>query len=165
MVVYIHCTHYDAGYIKISTATKYMSRMKKQKNTSLLSRVMRARSTIVVEIVVLVIIGVALAKEVVHKHRIERDIAELQAKADSLQNKNSNLQTLITYFESDTFTEEQARLQLGMQRPGESVVTVLGVETDQPSTAGVEALAMHNVNASSMENNPQRWWNHFFSHQ
>ncbi len=126
---------------------------------------MTARSTIIAEIAVLVIIGVALAKEVVHKYQIEHDIAQLQAQAETLQNKNGELQSLITYFESDNYAEEQARLQLGMQRPGESVVTVLGAETDEPSAGGGAALAVNDSTSAASASNPQRWWDHFFNHQ
>lgn len=133
---------------------------KKQEHTSLLSHFLHSRALIIGEIIVLVVLASAVGKEIVRKYQIQHEIAALQTEAQSLENTNQELQQLITYFESDAYAEEQARLKLGLQKPGESVVTVLGAETDVPNTAVATADAASAAGQS--HSNPTRWWSYFF---
>ncbi len=140
-----------------------INKMKKQSEQSAFSKLLHARYVVAVEIIVIVILAVAIGKEMLHKYQVQHEIDQLQAQADELHNSNTELQSLIAYFESDAYAEEQARLQLNMQKPGESVVTVLGADTDTPSGAGGDALAYGGGSQTGdQRTNPQRWWDHFF---
>lgn len=134
--------------------------MKNQKEQSFFSRLMKSRLMIIGEVVVLLLISFALGQEVIRKYQIEGEISDLQAQTEQLEQNNVELQSLISYFESDSYKEEQARLKLGLQRSGEKVVTVLGVETDiraeQLQNSANDAL----VDART---NPIRWWDYFFN--
>ncbi|MBI5037969.1 MAG: septum formation initiator family protein [Candidatus Kerfeldbacteria bacterium] len=136
------------------------SSRKKQEYTSLLSRLIHSRALIIGEIIVLVVLASAVGKEIIRKYQIQHEIAALQEQAESLASTNQQLQQLITYFESDAYAEEQARLKLGLQKPGESVVTVLGAETD---VASVTMAPESNTTTDGVEqSNPRRWLNYFF---
>ncbi len=139
-----------------------MTESVRQKQKSFFSRLIQSRALIIAEVVVLIILGVAVGKEVLRKYQIEREIASLESQVDDLENANIQLNSLISYFQSPEYTESQARQKLGMQKQGESVVTVLGVETQAGENESAAASPVQSDRAASVSN-PQRWWNYFFS--
>jgi cell division protein FtsL len=74
----------------------------------------------------LLLILVPLSKNYSRKRLIEREIAEISQEIAEFENKNKDLQEMISYLQSDQSLEEQARLNMGMRRPGESVAVVQG---------------------------------------
>ncbi len=129
-------------------------------NKSPIKKLLQSKLVIVFEVTVLVALSVALGKEVIRKYQVEAEIEELQQEISSLEERNVELDQLITYLDSRDYEEEQARLQLGLQRPGESVVAVLGasVERDENSVSGSVLEYQPEQDATS---NPQRWWDFF----
>ncbi len=132
-----------------------------KENTPFLKRLFRSKLLIVAEIIVLVFFSSALAKEIIRKYQIQGEVEQLQKELIDLEQKNIELSSLIQYFDSETYKEEQARMQLGLQKPGEKVVTVLGESTDNDAELVVsqEKIALSNEKNIS---NPQLWWNYFF---
>src|SRR3990170_3032026 len=93
-------------------------------------------------LVVIVGLGVALTRDVVRKARIRQEITALEQQIGSLERRNEELAGLIDYFESDTFTEREARAKLNVQRPGEKVIEVQqpsGEPTTQVATQPLES--------------------------
>ncbi len=133
-------------------------KMPKQKQP-LFRRLFHSKLAIVTELVILVLLGSALVKEILHKYQIENEINDLQAQIESLESRNGDLHTLLAYLNSDAYTEEQARLKLGLQKPGESVVAVLGASTDTESEAAITQTTKNNEQDTIP--NPKRWWNYF----
>jgi len=124
-------------------------------------RLFRSKLLIVLEIVVLVVFSSALAKEIIRQHQIEGEIEKLQEELSQLEQNNIELSNLIEYFDSSAFKEEQARLKLGLQKPGESVIAVLGESIEAGQEEG-ESVALARGGEDDSLSNPQRWWNHFF---
>ena len=124
----------------------------------LIKRFFRSKAVIVFEVLILVVISSALAKEVVRRYQIQGEIRELQAEAEQLEQKKVELEDFIAYFSGDDYKEEQARLKLGLQKPGESVITVLGESTD--ISQGVEEVGVIGQEEENISN-PQQWWNYF----
>lgn len=133
--------------------------------TPFIKRLLRSKVLIVAEVLVLVFFTTALVKEIVRKYSVEKEISQLQQELTELEQQNIELSSLVEYFDSDTFKEEQARLKLGLQKPGESVVAVLGdsVDLDEFNSGSTNKLALNNSNENI--SNPQRWWRYFFSTQ
>lgn len=137
-----------------------MLRSNLQQSRTLFQRFFSSKISIIIEVIVLVIVTAAVVKEVVRKYQIQSDIHTLEQQAQALEQRNIELQGLITYLGSDTYKEEEARLKLGLQKPGESVVTVLGTSTDERpsvSSAGPEQ------STETRTTNPRRWWSYFLS--
>jgi cell division protein FtsL len=80
----------------------------------------------IIALIFLLLILVPLAKNYSRKSLIEREIAEISQEISEFENKNKDLQEMISYLQSDQSLEEQARLNMGMRRPGESVAVVQG---------------------------------------
>ena len=129
-------------------------------NKSTLKHLLQSKLVIVFEVTILIALSFALGKEVIRKYQVEAEIDDLQHEISSLEERNVELNQLITYLDSGDYKEEQARLQLGLQRPGESVVAVLGasVERDESAVSGSVLEYQQEQNTSS---NPQRWWDYF----
>ena len=135
---------------------------KDSKKQSTLNRLLRSKLVIILELVILVGLSIALGKEVLHKYQVQGEIRELETKISELEHRNVEIGSLINYLESDEYKEEQARLKLGLQKPGESVITVLGASTES-ETISTESLAYNIYVSDDTKTNPQRWWDYFFS--
>ncbi len=138
--------------------------MKKQE-IPFFKRLLKSKLLIVVEILVLVFFSTALVKEIVRKHSVEKEVEELQQELTELEQQNIKLSSLVEYFDSDTFKEEQARLKLGLQKPGESVVAVLGDSIDLNVVNDNNSNLLAFNSDGEKISNPQRWWNYFFTTQ
>ncbi len=110
-------------------------------------------------LVVIVGLGIALTRDVIRKARIRKEITALEQQIGGLERRNEELAGLIDYFESDTFTEREARAKLNVQRPGEKVI-----EVQQPSGEPTTQIAIAEV-VTEPQTNPERWWTFFFAEQ
>jgi len=91
----------------------------------------------------------------------ERQIAINEVQAQ----RNAALKGETEYRESDVYAEQAAREQLGMARPGETVLlpTVVLPPTPTPAPApSPTAPAVEQLFADSEEPNYQRWWQALF---
>ncbi|MFA6098362.1 MAG: septum formation initiator family protein [Patescibacteria group bacterium] len=129
-------------------------------NRPFLKRLFQSKLAIFSEIAILVLLSSALAKEIIHQYQIKSDIKKLQNQIGDLEENNLEMNNLITYFNSESYKEEQARLKLDMQKPGESVIKVLG-DSVNTTSSNIEDEPSSNIEIDS-NNNPQRWWNYFF---
>ncbi|MCH7492578.1 septum formation initiator family protein [Patescibacteria group bacterium] len=135
--------------------------MDSKHKTSFGHRLFRSKLVIIFEVLILVVLASALGKEMIRKYQIESEINELQNEVSRLEDNNIELNSLITYFQSDSYKEEQARLKLGLQREGESVITVLGVAAGEDSDSSQDS-ATNNLANDNIVFNPQQWWDYFF---
>lgn len=100
---------------------------------------------------VLVFLTIVFVREFSRQYVLQKHIEELQAQLATVEGKNQELGQLLQYLETDSFAEEEARLKLGLKKPGESVV-VIDESTALPSPA------RHADQLSP----PGRWWCYFF---
>jgi len=109
-----------------------------------------------VGLVILAGLGVVLSREILRRAQIGSEIANLEQDIGQLESRNDDLEGLISYFQSDTFLELEAREKLNVQRPGEKVI-----EVHQPDvSSSLVGLAPHPVFVP--KNNPERWWVYLF---
>lgn len=104
--------------------------------------------------ILLVVVGYSIAKSLIRRAEIQKEVNNLQREIQDLENKNEQLVKLIDYLATDEFKEREARLQLGLQKPGENVVVV------------PELVSQESDNLSAAENsnlsNAQSWFKYFF---
>jgi cell division protein FtsB len=135
--------------------------------TSFVQRLIRWRFLIVVNVLVIVLLAMSLGREVVRSRSIGSEIAGLQGQAQELATRNIELGELKTAMQTESFIEREARLKLGMKKPGESVVVIQdetdgGDEghTDDPSDP--LGYVIGDKQESLAVANPTRWWYYFF---
>lgn len=112
------------------------------------------RWVVVVGLVVLVGLGVALAREVVRRQQVRTDIEGIESEIGNLERRNEELEGLIGYFQSDAFRDLEARKELNVQAPGEKVI-----EVQQPASV---AHAVPAPSSQDTRSNLGRWWDYLF---
>jgi len=134
-------------------------------------RLIEFRLLFVVNAVILVAIGFSFGREWVRNREIQGEIAGLQEQAAALQARNLQIADLNTAFRTESFIEREARLKLGLKKPGETVVVIQdgGAESAAASDADAEAIAkaadprtLLAIDSSEPEvANPVKWWHYF----
>ena len=129
-------------------------------------RFLRFRYLFAINLVILLFLFVSLGRELVRSLQIQKDIAVLQAKADTLMADNLEIAKLNTVLQTESFLEREARLKLGLKKPGEQVVVV---ETDPQKQTGellpgpLETL-IGGAQPLQTASNPAKWWYYFFNY-
>ncbi|PKM88920.1 hypothetical protein CVU83_00935 [Candidatus Falkowbacteria bacterium HGW-Falkowbacteria-2] len=106
----------------------------------------------IIALIFLLLILVPLAKSYSRKRLIEKEIEGIQQEIASFEAKNSDLKEMIDYLQSDQSLEEQARLNMGLKRPGETVAVIAD------SVVGVQVAETKEVVNPP---NWQKWWRYF----
>ncbi|MCR4313666.1 MAG: septum formation initiator family protein [Candidatus Uhrbacteria bacterium] len=130
-------------------------------------RLIRWRLLLVVNFLVIGFLGVSLSREVVRTRTISAEIAQLQAQADELAAQNIDLSELSTAMQTESYIEREARLKLGMKKPGETVVVVQeeaeSLTNEETANANDPlGLVLDDASATVAVANPSKWWYYFF---
>lgn len=104
-----------------------------------------------------VLVGYRLLGEWGKRRETEDEITRLQEEAKRLENRNLEILELSKQLTEEEFLEREARLKLGMQKPGESVA-VLSKEAQAEMVLTKEAEGSRGGNA-------KRWWFYFFDQE
>ena len=104
----------------------------------------------------LLIIAIPLAKTYSQKKLVEKELADLQAGIAQFEQENGELQEMIKYLESDQSLESQARLNLNLKKPEESVVVIERLKDTDSQLNGNKVI---NQDGRS---NFKKWRQYFF---
>lgn len=133
-------------------------------------RLIHWRLLLVVNLLVIVFLGLSLSREVIRSRAITAEISELQARSNALTTRNIDLSELRTAMQTESYVEREARLKLGMKKPGETVVVIQEEARgttgenleEQGSATDPLGLVLDNQNITVTVANPTRWWYYFF---
>jgi cell division protein FtsB len=129
---------------------------KSQKEENFFYRlIVNQRFLAMIGLIILVLIALPLAKNYSQKKIIEQELADLQANIQKFESETLELQEMLKYLESDQSLESQARLNLNLKKPGETVVVI---EKDEDKKKSEISMA----NQESEKNNFQKWQEYFF---
>jgi cell division protein FtsB len=107
---------------------------------------------------VLLVVGVATVRESYRGWTVDNEIQNLELKAQALEGQKMQISTMAAKMQDTSYVEREARLKLGLQKPGEHVVVLEGVSATQT----VWNLDIVNQpTPSDTMSNPQRWWRYF----
>jgi cell division protein FtsB len=141
-----------------------------QARRTFIQRVIKWRFFFVVNLLLIIFLGMTLGREFFRTREIQNEINELQAQADSLSARNIMLSELQIAVQTESFIEREARLKLGMKKPGEEVVVVKDGEVEQKvaegSSEGSEdplGLALWLQEDQPRVANATKWWYYFFN--
>jgi len=137
--------------------------MKSEKSKGFWRRLLYSRTLLVVEGAIIILFGVALAKEVIRRWEVHREINKLQDEIAYFERHNTELSGMIAYFQSDYYKEREARLKLGLQKEGESALTV-PITTQLNSETETETTSDKNQ-TQRLASLPQKWWDYFFANE
>jgi cell division protein FtsB len=133
----------------------------------------------VVNVLVITFLGLSLGREMIRSRAIDAEIEDLQAKADALTASNQEMLNLQTAMQTESFIEREARLKLGLKKPGEMVVVIQDedkglargratAEGEQMETKGTEdpndplGYVIDRTEETTVVANPTKWWYYFF---
>ncbi|MEA3272976.1 MAG: septum formation initiator family protein [Patescibacteria group bacterium] len=102
----------------------------------------------------------ALYKETYKKRQIQEEVQKLKDQAISLEQGNQKLKGLIEYFQTQNFSEKEAREKLNVKKEGEEVVILRFQESKEKNTGEKEEGLNEEVVRTI--SNPLKWWNYFF---
>ncbi|MDA1038429.1 MAG: septum formation initiator family protein [bacterium] len=99
----------------------------------------------------------SFGREYMRNRQIQMSIAQLETQAQYLEIRNVEIAQLNAELESERFLEKEARLRLGLAKPGERVVIISdGSNEDMMARGDKEELDLSTISTL------QRWWMYFF---
>lgn len=116
-----------------------------------------------VGIIVLILVSIALGKEIYRRYQINQEIKIVKLEIETLQKKNKELQALVNYLNSDSYKEIQARQNLGLQKLGEQAVAIETAPTMESALPKEISAAVPAAEPGRELSNPEKWWKYFFS--
>lgn len=128
-------------------------------------------SQIFISLILLGLLAFLLAptiKNYRQQRQIDQEIASLREQIAKAEKQNSEFKKMLEYLQSDSFAQEQARVNLGLKQPGEKVLVI----TDSQAQTEAEKIEIDAANANdSLINsqalllavNFQKWLDYFFS--
>ena len=120
-----------------------------------LRKILKSKLFFAVGLAILVLLIIAFGREFSRRYALEQQVKSLESQVAEIENKNQEFTQLIDYFNTQNFTEEEARLKMGLKKPGEEVVVI-----NQPAVKTRPAEAPDNLANLS---NPAKWWYYFFA--
>lgn len=124
--------------------------------------VSRAKITTFISLMVLVFFVYSLTREIVNRQQINQKIRNLEDEVKTLETKNYETANLLQGWQSDNQLEKEARLKLGLRKPGEQVVII---NRDNAPTSSQKNITPTGgaKNINDKGSNPYLWWKYFFS--
>lgn len=108
-----------------------------------------------------------LTKEIVNRRQISKQISGYKAEIVQLQLENSSLGGKIDNWDKSGELELNARVKLGLEKPGEQTIVInraLGTDGSAVVKSNQEVIRFApNDNEADLQSNPVKWWNYFFS--
>ena len=92
-------------------------------------------------------------------YRVRQRVAQIEAETKRLKGENQRLTNLISYYQTETFSELEARSKLGLKKPGETVIAV-PENADEPA----EEQFRPEEESTQPESTPNyiKWWEYLF---
>lgn len=132
------------------------STRKKKQNTS----VWRSKGVTVFLIVIVVMLGLSVAKELVRRVEVRYEVEKLEEEVARLEQRNGSMRELISVMNTSTSQEKQARQKLGLQADGEQAV-MLDHRKREEEIELPDSDKIRYIPVNTYESNPEKWWNYF----
>jgi len=108
-------------------------------------------------------LGLVLTKTFYKRYQLNEEIENLKIEIEKMDKKEQELTKFISYLDSSTYLEKEAREKLNLKKEGESVLMVSESELENESSSVVSRQAFVGDNKGEIiENNLIKWWKFFF---
>lgn len=108
--------------------------------------------------VALVFFATGFLRSFLLDYQVRKETADLQKIQTQLEERKLKLLDKLSEIESDAYAEKEARLRLGMAKPGEEVVIIKDLPKANPAEEAVKEKRTGAVTVA----NPILWWHYFF---
>ena len=133
-----------------------MATENKQK-VGLKKRFFSSRLFLFIMLGIAVVVAVGYARAYYQDYKIKQEIKNLQNEVSSLQKKKINSLDILKYVSSTAYTEDQARIELNMKKPGENVVFINNSDEKATTDKGTNRPA----DSGQFISNPLKWLYYF----
>jgi len=99
-----------------------------------------------------------LGKTVWQNFDINHQIGSLEDEINQLEEENKKLDNQMKYYQSTTYKEQEARLKLGYQKPGEKVYVL----PNQGKNQETQSESSNNSENKDTRPNYLKWWEFLF---
>ncbi len=123
----------------------------------------RSHVLLVVSIILAIFFTIQLISEIRNRQDISDEIRRLEAQIEATTAENQELSEFIDSWHTSSRLEKEARLKLGLQKPGERVVVIDRPQTESTSTRASGILARADTLQQKEQLNITKWWNYFFN--
>jgi len=125
------------------------------------------RLWILAGLAVFLLLFFGLTKEIVNRRQINQQISDYNAKIAELKLENSALSDKISNWDKSGGLELDARVKLGLEKPGEQTIVINRTRSGSPEITAVKSnqevinLSDIGINDDS-QSNAVKWWDYFF---
>ncbi|MDD3284635.1 MAG: septum formation initiator family protein [Patescibacteria group bacterium] len=125
-----------------------------RQNNSSFFRILSSKLFFFIFFVVVVFMSINVYSSMKQRMQVNKEIENLKSEINNLKKENTELDSLVKYFNSDEYIETSSREKLGYKKPGEKIV----VFTQESDIKKEEAK----INKES-KSNIRLWWDYFFN--
>lgn len=127
---------------------------------------MSSRTALVVQMLILAFLVFSFGREFARDYSIQQEITDLEAERAALESENAEIAAFMNSVQTETYIEREARLKLGLAKPGEKVVVLPSPETNKEAVFSDGSISDFSAQESLLDlssiANPKKWWYYFF---
>lgn len=136
-----------------------------QPESSLIKRVLRSKVFVVAAVLVFVVMAYFLSRVITKKYEVAQEIKTIKERRETMVKENQRLQDMLAYLKTDAYQEKAARENLGLQKPGETVVAVEEKDAEVVRTEEEFQPATTSAVPTAYLPSFRKWYNYFFASQ
>lgn len=118
------------------------------------------RGLLLVNLIIFSLLAWGFTGEYLRHRRLKAEISRLTEEAEQLRADNSETAQLSRHFAADEAMEREARVKLGLRKPGESVIIVK--DTEPEPLAPTDSTRPTGPDTAGPLGNLRLWWQYFF---
>lgn len=130
--------------------------------TTRFKRLLGSKTFLVLNLVFLVFITVSFGREFFRDYEARQEIKQLEAKEAELRERNFSVADLLAAIQTESFVEREARLKLGMTKPGEKTIIIEENLNNREENSNEAAAGSLDAFFAQRIANPVKWWYYFF---
>jgi cell division protein FtsL len=123
----------------------------------------RSYVVLAISIVLAIFFTIQLISEIRNRQDVSDEIKRLEEEIALTTAENQELSEFIDSWHQSSRLEKEARLKLGLQKPGERVVVIDRPQIESTSTRASGILARADQSQQKEQLNITKWWNYFFN--
>jgi cell division protein FtsB len=108
----------------------------------------------IIGLVLLFIIILPLARTYSQRRLVEQEISDIQKEIAQFEKDNQELKEMLNYLKSDQSLESQARINLNLKKPGETVIVI----ENQENKKNQDSTPEEKIKTSNLK----KWFDYFF---
>ncbi len=140
--------------------------------SSILHVILHWRYLYIVNSFLILLVLITFGREIIRSRDIDQQILSLKKQSLALQTQNTAISELHDAVQTESFIEREARLKLGLKKPGETFVIVKDGKSNSPdsSVTGKGSFDSSVSTSSGLGTkkalaNSTKWWYYFFNKQ